>query len=500
MKTFKYIIALSVLTAATISCSEDFLDIQPTGVNVENNYYKDEAQAYAGVVAVYDVLKKQSSGFENMIAMLNAGSDDFYAGGGGATDGTGLQNFANNALTPATIPRSFWNDQYQGVARANLLLTKLPNTVMDETKKARFTAETKALRAFYYFELVRTFRNIPLILKPVPASEIYNVEQSTPELVYEQIEKDLTEAIPDLPSTINKTTEAGRFGKGAAQALLGKVYLYEGKNALAAAQLQEVNGTPGGTSQYGYHLISNFADLWVISNKFNTESILEVNHTSSANVDWGQWGSGTDEGNSLAQMVGPRGYLKKTDAAPDYAGGWAFNVITEDLYANLKTDPRFSATIADLKALKAAGSADYEAAYKDTGYFLKKFLPLKSDRTTGGGATELNYAQNTYVIRLADTYLLEAEALGGTGARAQALLDAVRARVGLPSIPVTLEAIAQERRLELAGEGHRWFDLVRTGKAGTVLASKGFVVGKSEIWPIPLQELNNTKMVQNPNY
>ena len=127
-------------------------------------------------------------------------------------------------------------------------------------------------------------------------------------------------------------------------------------------------------------------------------------------------------------------------------------------------------------------------------------MPMKSDFSTGGGNGELNYKQNVYAIRLADTYLMEAEALGATGPRAQALLDAVRARVGLPSTPVSLDAIIAERRLELAGEGHRWMDLVRTGRAATVLASRGFIAGKNEIWPIPLKELENTKIVQNPNY
>ncbi|HXB92036.1 MAG TPA: RagB/SusD family nutrient uptake outer membrane protein, partial [Puia sp.] len=106
-------------------------------------------------------------------------------------------------------------------------------------------------------------------------------------------------------------------------------------------------------------------------------------------------------------------------------------------------------------------------------------------------------------IRLADTYLMEAEALvrgGGDMSKAQFYLDQVRARVGLPSVPVSLNNIYNERRLELATEGHRFFDLVRTGQAATVLASKGFQANKNEILPIPLQELNNTKLVQNPGY
>jgi len=112
----------------------------------------------------------------------------------------------------------------------------------------------------------------------------------------------------------------------------------------------------------------------------------------------------------------------------------------------------------------------------------------------------LNFKQDTYAIRLADTYLLEAEALGSTGARAQALLDAVRLRAGLPSVPVSLAAIKAERRLELAGEGFRFFDLVRWGDAASKLASRGFVANKNEVFPIPYRELQGSKLVQNPGY
>jgi len=306
------------------------------------------------------------------------------------------------------------------------------------------------------------------------------------------------DAIDGLPNTL-ATEERGRFTKGAAQALLGKVYLYDGKNALAAAQLAEVNGTPGATNQYGNHLLSNFGDLWITSNKFNAESLLEASHTNTGNASWGgvSWGT---EGNIVNVMVGPRGYAKLSPSAPELPSGWSFSVITQDLYDAIKLDPRFGATILDLKAMKLAGLADYIAGDEDTGYFLNKFLPRQSDVTTGTGDAVLNYQQDTYIIRLADTYLLEAEALGGTGTRAQALLDAVRARVGLPSVPVSMAAIKAERRLELAGEGHRFFDLVRWGDAASKLAGKGFVAGKNEIFPIPYKELENTQLIQNPGY
>jgi hypothetical protein len=483
------------------ACTKDFIEVSPAGQFLTENYYADESQAFSGLVGVYDVLRKNSGGFENMISMMNAGSDDHFAGGGGATDGAGIQGFSNYTLNPTIMPASFWNDHYQGIFRANALLQKLPQTSMDAARKARFEGEAKALRAIYYFNLVRLFKNVPLILEPLTAGNMYSVKQSTPAEVYAQIEKDLAEAIPVLPPTVNIAIDAGRLTKGAAQAMLGKALLYQGKGAQAAAQLAEVNGQPGGTSQYGYRLLSNFGDLWVTDNKFNSEFILECTHTSAGNSDWGWWGSSADEGNSLNVMVGPRSYSRPAGSnAPDLPSGWSFNVFTQDFYDAIKTDPRFEATVFDLKTLSEAGEAAYIAGYQNTGYFLNKFLPRRSDVRTGGGALELNYRQNTPIIRLADTYLLEAEALGGTGTRAQALLDAVRARVGLPSVPVSLAAIKAERRLELAGEGHRFFDLVRWGDAAAKLGSRGFTANKNEVFPIPERELLGTQLVQNQGY
>ena len=493
MKKIKNILSLGIalpMIILMVSCSEDFLEVQPKGTTLEENYYSNEAEAYSGLVAVYDVIGKQSRGFENMIALLNSGSDDHFTGGGSSSDGSQLQVFSNYTISESTVATSYWSDFYQGIFRANTLLTKLPGVDMADASKARFTAETKALRAIYYFELVRLFKNIPLITSPLGTDEIYSITQANPSDVYAQIETDLTEAIPDLPVSLDLGNEAGRLTQGAAKALLGKVYLYQGKNSEAASQLAEVNGTPGTTSPFGYKLLDNFSDLWAVGNNYHSESIIEIAHTDKSNADWWFWGSGADEGNSLNVMVGPRGYVRSSGStAPDYAAGWGFNVITQSLYDAMNGDPRFDSTIEDLQSYVDAGEVQLEESYQYTGYYLKKFMPLKADESTGGGATVLNYKQHTYMMRLADTYLLEAEALGGSGARAQALLDAVRARVGLPSVPVSMDAIMNERRLELAGEGHRWYDLVRTGRATATLADKGFVAGKHEILPIPLPEL-----------
>jgi hypothetical protein len=503
MRTIKinYLIIAVFIINTLGSCKKSFIDIQPQGQFLTEYYYSNQDQAYAALVGVYDPLRKNSGGFENMLALMNSGSDDHVTGGGGATDGTQLQSFSNYTMTANIMAVSYWNDPYQGIARANILLQKLPNVPMDGNLIKRFAAEAKALRAFYYFNLVRMFKNVPLILDPLNTANMYDVEQAKPEDVYAQIEKDLTDAITDLPATINATTEGGRFTKGAAKALLGKVYLYEKKNALAAQQLAEVNGsTPGGTSTFGYKLLINFSDLWTVSNKYNSESILEETHSAAGNSDWGFWGSGRDEGNTVNVMVGPRSYERLDPSAPDLPSGWSFLVFTQNFYDFIKNDPRKDATLIDMNELQSAGKAKYIAGYMNTGYFLNKFLPRKVDVSKGTGAADLNYRQNTYIIRLADTYLMEAEALGATGARAQALLDAVRTRAGLTAVPVSVAAIKNERRAELAGEGHRWFDLVRWGDAPAVLGSKGFVQGKHEIFPIPYRETQGTNIKQNPLY
>lgn len=516
MKNKKYLykgLAITFLTGlsfSNIACNDAYLDdVQNLGSFNTDLYFQNEQQSFSALVSTYDILRKYSGGFENSVTFFNAGSDDFFSGGGNSNDGAGIQGLNNYTINSNTIPASYWRDYYQGIARANLVIERVPGAKMSDELKKRYTAEAKVLRSLYYFELVRMFGNIPLILKSIKFDDDYwNIPQVKPAEVYAQIEGDIAAAIPDLMLT-SSGNDKGRITQGTARAILGKIYLYDKKMPEAASQFAEVNGVPGGTSQYGYKLVANYADLFKVGPettdpyKFSTESILEVMHTNKGNSDWGFWGQGKDEGNSINVMTGPRSYSLKNipnNNAPDIYSGWAFNTVTVDLFNFMQGDPRLNTTIFNAKQFVTDGKISYSPAFADTGYFLNKYLPTNDLKTSLPGAAELNFRQNYIAIRLADTYLMEAEALGGNGARAQALLNAVRARVGLASVPVSIQAIKDERRRELAGEGHRWFDLVRWGDAPSKLAFKGFMSGKNEILPIPFNELPNTALHQNPGY
>jgi starch-binding outer membrane protein, SusD/RagB family len=511
IKFILYSILFGGLLTIDTSCSKSFLEVDPIAQSLEINYYKTPDQIFSALVAIYDDIGAEAgygiNWYANKLAPLNAACDECYAGGGSSTDMQEYQVWDNYTLTSVNGPSAlFWEKSYKGISRANVLLSKLENPDPELTGNTSFTpllpryiAEAKALRAYFYFDLVRLFKNVPLSTAPISTSEMYNIEQAKPEAVFGQIEKDLSEAIVNLPSAV-PANENGRITKGAAMAMLGKVILWQNnasRMSEAASWFNKVN-TSG-----VYSLLPNYGDIFSPANKFNKESILEIVHTSAQKK--GDW-DGNFRANVYVIMVGPRSYSAKGDVDADhtYVSGWSFNPIIKAFAASIHNDPRYKYTVADLDSLVKAGKASYLAGYNNTGFFIQKYAPLLKWKGTLG-STELNFPNDYIEIRLADTYLMEAEASvrangNATTARAQALLDAVRARVGLPSVSASLDNIYNERKLELATEGHRWFDLVRTGKAASVLAFKGFKTGTHELLPIPYEDMINTKMVQNPGY
>lgn len=499
-KIFIYTAILAGCVSLMTSCGKDYLEVTPKGLATEENFYKTPDQAMEGLTAIYASLSMEG-GWSVKLMGFNSAGDECYTGGANVGDYSNYQAWNTNTMTAVNGPsEAYWNADYQGIYRANLLIQKISGGVqgLDDATNKQYIAEAKTLRAYFYFELIRLFKNIPLIVEPIQPADWFNVTQATREEVYAQIEKDLTEAITDLPTKSDMaTSELGRMSKESAMALLGKAILFQND----ASRMEEAaNWFNKVNTATGYALMPNFKDIFDPAQKFNSESVLEITHTAA--MQGGDWGAKI-YGNMYVIAVGPRSYNHGTeDADHTYVAGWSFNPIIPTFVDFMKNDPRYKYTVADVDSLVTNCGASYTAGYQNTGYFIQKYAPLERWRVATG-TTELNFPNDMIEIRLADTYLMEAEAwvrAGKNASRAQDLLDAVRGRVGLGTVPATLANIYNERRLELATEGHRWDDLIRTGQAATVLAFKGFVKDKNEYLPIPISSLNNTKLVQDPAY
>lgn len=480
------------------SCSESFLEVRPVGRVLEANYYQTEEQAFEALVSIYDVLQwNDQDGYTMFRTLLDVASDDCLAGGSDPADQPSWVAWNNFTINPNLGPQSgFWRKSYRGIYRANLFLEKIDGVEATPQFKLRTSAEARFLRAKYYFDLVRLFGRAPLILNTLSPDQYYTVEQVGPAELYAQIEADLNAAIPDLPLSVSGN-ELGRVTQGAAQALLGRVILFQNDDTRmgeAASALEDV------INSGQYALEPNFGDIFKTANEFGVESVFEISYGDNSIADWWMFGSGRGEGNVAVQFVGMRDY-----SGPDYAPGWGFAPVSLDLVSAMQNDPRFPHTIIDAAAI---AGGNYAEGYQNTGYFVRKYAPLQNN-VAGDGAIPLNWGNNVREIRYADVLLMAAEALvrgGGSEATARGYLNQVRGRVGLQPVSVggsdLLDAIYEERRLELACEGHRFFDLIRTGRAASVLASEGFVAGKNEVLPIPQVEidLSNGALTQNSNY
>lgn len=542
MNTYKIIPVLMILllTIGIGSCSKSFTDASPKGLIDQDQYYQNPDQAFSALVAAYASLNMELNNTFTNLGTPNSAGDDCYAGGGGPTDMYQWQVLVNfNLLKPGdsnTDPDE-WNLFFQGVKDCNLLLGQLEKGIpgLSAGLTKRYIAECKFLRAHYYFDLVRWYGNVPLFNESLPFADVPNVTNASPEDVYSQIKKDLLTAIPDLPQTVTGS-ELGRAYVGAAEALLGKVLLEQAslhKNGVVLTQnstlaiqeydsavvyLSDVNGDGLGVNsanKFGYKLQANYGNIFIPTNKFNSESIFEIE--KGPDQDWSKT-------NIMSMMCGPRNFNDNNGACPDAYNssstyGWSFNTITPDLHDFMATsnngsyDPRYSTTIHNIDSLVALGLCSYDAGYMNTGYFIGKYAPLNKYMST----VTNNFGYDYIEIRLADTYLMEAEAqlLGSQNniTRAALLINSVRERVGLPALTpaqITLSAIQNERRAELATEGHRYFDLVRWGIAAQTLNGmkqgpanfngKHYSTPKNYLLPIPLKDLTNTKMKQNPGY
>lgn len=459
-KYIKCLYASLVVIFIFSSCSKDFLDRSPLDQEVSTNFYQTEEDAKMALIAVYDVLGYDSSpgvSWAPFLTMSDILSDDAFAGGSDANDGMDENEFNTfNIPTTNQIVHAFWIKNYVGIYRANLLLEKIDQIDASDEFKTRLIAECKFLRAYFYFEQVRFFENIPLLTETIKGPSEYIQEQNTPAEVYNQIAKDLVESIEDLPETI-VADEAGRISKWAAEALLARVYLfYNGvyslnldadgttvDNAVVLAYLEDL------ITNSGHDLFDDYSENFHLAGEFGIESVFEISHGDTpAWWDWEYIRGG--EGNLAAQMQGPR-----VSGSEKWDRGWSFCPVNQKLVDFMQGDPRLHATVLFQDSIDGT----LVKGYQHTGYFSNKYSS-DAEHWSSGGQFELNRTCNYRVIRFSDVLLMAAELGSGN---AQTYLDRVRFRVGLTSVPATIDNIFKERRLELSMEGIRYFDVIRRG-------------------------------------
>lgn len=477
---------LIVLSITQTGCDK-FLTVDPPYTQDVENFFQTPEDYDRALTGAYDML--QASFLTLWLGEI--ASDNSIAGGESVNDSPGLHQIdamqhggVNNELR--NVLR--WN--YTGVTRANYILENKDN--IDFPGKAHILAEAKFLRAYYYFELVKYFGDVPLIVdRRIGIEEALQIPRSSKEEVYAQIEQDLIDAVAVLNPV---ASQKGRATKGAAQAFLGKVYLYQNKFTEAAATFDEV------IASGSYSLIPNYNDLFTVANENNSETVFDVQYTG---LEGGSYGCLIClEGNAAVGFQGIRQYN-----GPVYGDGNSYNLPTQELYdAFSSIDPRRNATILDIDAFIATQPNPASITYAvgaggHTGYYNNKYIKRQGE--IGLPDNDLTSPVNYRVMRYADVMLMAAEAhyqLGNTST-AQQLINQIRGRAGVPGINVnSIDVIYKERRYELSGEGLRFFDLVRTGQAATYI--NGFVVGKHELFPIPQVEIDlaGGNWAQNPGY
>ncbi len=481
---------LIVLTTILLRCSDD-----EDGTQSSAYLFKTEEHAIAAVNSAYDVLGwlESQEVYEWFIGDIC--SDDAEKGGENIADWAELQDlkmFRANAEN--SILESRWSEPYVGVYWASLVIENVPGIDMDSDLRDRIVGEAKFLRAYFYFQLVKTFGGVPLFTEPIDPGEYCQSRASIDEC-WTQIENDLIDASALLIEKSEYSAgDLGRATKGAANSLLAKAYIYHGKfsEAEQAAYTVIISGE--------YDLEPNYEDIFTLTHENGIESIFEVQHFEIKTDKWGNYNEG-----QITSFY--QGCINDK-----WFPGFGFNCPTQDFVDEFEpNDPRLDATVIFNGEEIRVGTpcAEYldtgpatEGGYNPTGYCVQKYLLECQEKAPAIS----NAPANWRVIRYADLLLFHAEAANENGNTSVALesLNKVRARVGLPDVATTdqsalRDAIYHERRVELGLEGHRFFDIVRQGRAAMLLAKNGFIEGRHEYFPIPQIELYAcNKLEQNP--
>jgi len=506
------------LASSLIGC-EDWLLAPSPGITQLKDFFSEGQAAIQSVNAAYVPLmwEYQSTYYPEWF-IGDVVSDDALKGGQSIGDMSMVYDMENfKTTTNNTYLLDLYRAQFQGIARCNLALEEIagmtPDSAMNASTKKRLLGEAKFLRAMYNFRLVRVFGGIPKIDFVINSSNKWKQPRATADSIYKFIISDLEAANASLwKKSQYAATDLGRATKGAAQAMLLKACLYTKQYAKAKIWGDSI------IASNEYTLVNNYGDNFTLAGENGTESVFEIQYMEEPTSDYGQ-GNGFTRGTYTVIM---------TRSRSSKGGGWGFNRPTQNLYDEYETsDPRRDVTILD--------PSDYienpaQEIYLGAKYLNKKYAMLDSVgnfiRLAHATRGPLNYK----VIRYADVLLMYAEACCETNNldRAKWALEEVRSRARGENAAILLpfpygkytnnqtdlrKAIRHERRVELAMEGHRWFDLVRWGIAKETMdayattetaearAEMGtFIKGKHELFPIPSAELDLNPMEQNEGY
>lgn len=480
----KYRLCILSLSILLFSCKKDFLELSPiSSVNVDN-FYKTAKDMQVAVNGAYGYLISSGEyryGYWNVAEVRSDNTFTFEV------PGNNPEMDLDQFIAPASnsILSSVWNDSYRGILACNVVMERISGINMDEGLKTRYVGEVKFLRALTYFNLVRTFGDVPLVLTETKSvQEGYTRGRVPVADIYNQIIKDLTEAEAVLPVDY-AASETGRATKGAAKGLLGKVYLTKKDYASAEIKLKEV------IDLGKYRLVTNYASLWGPANDNNAESVFEVQFKKG----------GTGTGSNFNNQFAPR---NSGELVTQLGFAHGRNLPTADMSKAYETgDLRKNISMAE--------------GYNNAGgtFVADRYVLKYRDKPYADGDNDNNWP----VIRYADIMLMYAEAINeknnGPTQAAFTMANEVRKRAGLAALPATLNynsfalAIERERQVELAFEGHRWYDLVRTGRAVAVMNQHFKNIGRSTVvqayhvlYPIPQTEIdvNPSVMKQNAGY
>lgn len=439
----KKLILTLLLPLLFISCSEDFTVLGPISERNVVNYYKTQTDFEVAINGAFDALQSNGTFGVKYVLFMEMRADN-TANGGGAT---GLAETLEDIDTFGEIPTASelndsWIASYDGIARANTIISRIDAvTFTSDDVKNRIKGEAHFIRSMLYYHLAVIFGNVPLVTAEVTAPQNMNLNQVSADQVFAQIATDLTAAEGLLPTS-------GRVSSGAAAALLGRVYLQAGDNASAVAPLKRV------VASNVYSLEANYADIWGPANEGSSEILFQVEFMSG-NVG---------EGSSFTDM------FTESGVAGGVGGGVAPQTVTQDFIDSYEAgDLRQGATLSE--------SATVE-----------KF----EDNPTSPFDSDVNWVE----IRYAEVLLNLAEAVG-EGAEGYGYINQVRARAGLAAIDGTTpgsynDKLLHERRIELAFENKRWPDLLRHGKAKSVMASH-LSIGEGSVtllFPIPQSQID----------